>query len=45
MSGKKKLTLAEVKNHTTRESAWIIVHNKVFDVTKFLDEVNILIFI
>lgn len=28
-------TLAE---HATRDSCWIVVHNKVYDVTEFLDE-------
>ncbi|PPQ63026.1 hypothetical protein CVT24_005972 [Panaeolus cyanescens] len=28
----------EVAAHNTRESCWIIVHGKVYDVTEFLDE-------
>ncbi|KAJ6491796.1 glyoxylate dehydrogenase [Mycena vitilis] len=27
-----------VAQHSTRESCWIIVHNKVYDITDFLDE-------
>jgi len=32
--------LEEVKKHRSAKSAWIIVHNKVYDVTKFLNEVS-----
>eukprot|EP00244_Chara_vulgaris_P000107 TRINITY_DN10148_c0_g1_i1.p1 TRINITY_DN10148_c0_g1~~TRINITY_DN10148_c0_g1_i1.p1 ORF type:complete len:160 (-),score=25.73 TRINITY_DN10148_c0_g1_i1:523-1002(-) len=31
-------TLAELKNHDTRESCWLTIHGKVYDVTKFLEE-------
>ncbi|KAI1730631.1 cytochrome b5-like heme/Steroid binding domain-containing protein [Ditylenchus destructor] len=31
-------TRAEVAEHNSNGSAWIIIGNKVFDVTKFLDE-------
>lgn len=34
----RKLTRAEVSEHNSNKSAWIIIGNKVFDVTKFLDE-------
>ncbi|KAH7694878.1 Protein CYTB-5.1 [Aphelenchoides avenae] len=34
----RKLTRAEVAEHNSNKSAWIIIGNKVFDVTKFLDE-------
>ena len=34
------ITLEEVKNHKGASSCWIIIHNKVYDVTKFLDEVR-----
>jgi cytochrome b5 len=30
--------LAEVKKHIKEDDCWIIVHGKVYDVTKFLDE-------
>jgi cytochrome b5 len=30
--------LAEVKKHAKEDDCWIIVHGKVYDVTKFLDE-------
>ncbi|KAI0079840.1 glyoxylate dehydrogenase [Panus rudis PR-1116 ss-1] len=32
------LTGSEVEAHNSRESCWIIVHGKVYDVTDFLDE-------
>ncbi|ESK97375.1 mitochondrial cytochrome [Moniliophthora roreri MCA 2997] len=38
MSGEKKLSGKEVAQHNTRESCWIIVHGKVYDVTEFLDD-------
>lgn len=31
-------TLEEVASHNTKESCWIIVHDKVFNVTKFLKD-------
>ena len=30
----------EVKEHKDVKSAWIVIHNKVYDVTKFLEEVG-----
>ena len=30
----------DVKRHNTAESAWVVVHDKVYDVTQFLDEVR-----
>lgn len=38
MSDIKVLTGPEVAKHNSRESCWIIVHGKVYDVTDFLDE-------
>jgi len=35
---KKRYTRAEVASHNTSKSSWIIIHNKIYDVTKFLDE-------
>lgn len=32
------VTLEEVKKHNTRNSVWFVIHNKVYDVTKFMDE-------
>ncbi|KAE9554054.1 hypothetical protein FO519_002750 [Halicephalobus sp. NKZ332] len=34
----KNLTRAEVARHNSSKSTWIIIGNKVYDVTKFLDE-------
>ena len=41
-SGKetKMFTLEEVKKHNAAGSAWLVIHDKVYDVTKFLDEVG-----
>ncbi|KAF9560964.1 hypothetical protein CPC08DRAFT_742663 [Agrocybe pediades] len=38
MSSQKMLSGKEVALHNSRESCWIIVHGKVYDVTDFLDE-------
>ncbi|EKM53383.1 uncharacterized protein PHACADRAFT_259730 [Phanerochaete carnosa HHB-10118-sp] len=38
MSDINVLTGPEVAKHNSRESCWIIVHGKVYDVTDFLDE-------
>ncbi|XP_002122197.2 cytochrome b5 [Ciona intestinalis] len=35
---KKVFRLEEVKKHNNVQSAWIVVHNKIYDVTKFLEE-------
>ena len=35
----KRYTLEDVKQHKTAKSCWIIIHDKVYDVTKFLNEV------
>lgn len=36
----KVLRLAEVKEHNNGKSTWLVIHDKVYDVTKFLDEVS-----
>ena len=36
----KKYTLEEVKKHNQAGSSWLVIDNKVYDVTKFLDEVR-----
>jgi len=33
-----KLTRAEVKHHNSSKSTWVIIDDRVYDVTKFLDE-------
>ncbi|XP_076808559.1 cytochrome b5-like isoform X2 [Clavelina lepadiformis] len=39
MSEEKKIfRIDEVKQHNNIKSAWIIVHNKIYDVTEFLEE-------
>lgn len=35
----RRLTRAEVKEHNNSRSAWVIIDDNVYDVTKFLDEV------
>jgi hypothetical protein len=32
-----KITGTELAKHNSRESCWIVVHGKVYDVTEFLD--------
>lgn len=34
----KLYNLAEVAAHNTNKSAWLVIHNKVFDLTAFLNE-------
>jgi cytochrome b5 len=36
----KLFTLAQVKEHHTNKSAWLAIHNQVYDVTAFLNEVG-----
>ena len=36
----KTYTLEEVKKHNQAGSSWLVIENKVYDVTKFLDEVR-----
>ena len=31
-------TLAEVEKHSSRSDCWMVIHNKVYDVTNFLGE-------
>ncbi|KAL1918925.1 uncharacterized protein VTP21DRAFT_2306 [Calcarisporiella thermophila] len=31
-------TLAEINTHSSRQSLWVILHNKVYNVTQFIDE-------
>jgi len=33
-----KLTGADIASHNTKESCWVIVHGKAYDVTEFLSE-------
>merc|ERR1712070_736259 len=34
----KEFSREEVKAHTNREDVWFVIHNKVYDITKFLDD-------
>ena len=36
----KVFTYEEVKTHNSSESLWVIIHDKVYDVTKFKEEVG-----
>ncbi|PGH10734.1 hypothetical protein AJ79_05325 [Helicocarpus griseus UAMH5409] len=36
--GKKLLTGPEIQNHNSKDSCWVIVHGKAYDVTEFLPE-------
>lgn len=36
----KKYSREEVKIHNNVNSCWMIIDNKVYDITKFLDEVS-----
>lgn len=33
-------TLETLKQHTTRDDLWLLINGKVYDVTKFMDEVS-----
>jgi len=37
----REISLAEVKTHNKSNDLWIIIENKVYDVTKFRNEVNL----
>jgi len=34
----KVITLADLREHATKDSLWVLLHGKVYDVTKFVDE-------
>lgn len=38
MSDVKELTLAEVAAHTTKKDLYMVIHDKVYDATSFIDE-------
>ncbi|XP_002973410.2 cytochrome B5-like protein [Selaginella moellendorffii] len=38
LKGRKSYTLAEVSKHKSRDDCWIIVKNKVYDVTSYVEE-------
>ena len=35
----RKYTWEEIQKHNTNTSLWVVVHNKVYDVTRFMEEV------
>jgi cytochrome b involved in lipid metabolism len=41
----RKIEWEEILEHTTQESLWVVVHNKVYDVTKFMEEVSMLMYV
>ena len=41
MPGEMKVySLKEVEEHTDDKDVWIVIHDRVYNVTKFLDEVS-----
>ncbi|GIX97701.1 cytochrome b5 [Caerostris darwini] len=38
MGDTKTYTLEEISEHQDKKSVWILIHGKVYDVTKFLEE-------
>lgn len=40
MAETKYYTLAEVAKHKTNNDVWMVVHNNVYNVTEFLNEVS-----
>ncbi|KDO70318.1 hypothetical protein CISIN_1g041866mg, partial [Citrus sinensis] len=34
----KLYTMQEAAHHNTKDDCWIVVHNKVYDVTSYLDD-------
>lgn len=36
----KYYTLEEIQKHNDNKSTWVILHHKVYDLTKFLEEVS-----
>lgn len=35
-----KYSMSEVKKHSTPKDIWVVVHDKVYDVTQFLNDVS-----
>ncbi len=35
-----KYSWDEIAKHKTAESLWLVVHNKVYDITEFMEEVR-----
>lgn len=41
MSSTKTFSLKEVKEHNDSKSTWLVIYDKIYDVTKFLEEVSV----
>lgn len=41
----KVYTLEQVEKHNTKDDLWFILHDKVYDVSKFIAEVNTFLFL
>lgn len=39
----KTYSLEEIAKHNSNQSSWIVIHNNIYDVTKFLNEVSLLL--
>lgn len=39
MSADKVYSLAEVAKNNTNKNCWLVIHNNIYDVTAFLNEV------
>jgi len=37
----KTFTRAEVAKHNTNKDTWLLIHNSIYDVTAFLNEVRV----
>jgi hypothetical protein len=40
MSEAKQITIEDLNAHKERDDLWLLINGKVYDVTKFLDEVS-----
>lgn len=38
--GVKYFTLDEIKGHNMSNDTWLVIHDKVYDITRFLEEVR-----
>ncbi|VDK38795.1 unnamed protein product [Dibothriocephalus latus] len=38
MGEPKSISFKEVKKHNKKDDCWVIIHDKVYDVTKFMEE-------
>lgn len=40
MSEYKQYSLADIAKHNNNKSTWLVIHNNIYDVTEFLNEVS-----